>query len=76
MGPGSFGVLCFLFKRGVEPSAVEFVRALKLCLVRDKRHMVAWSLDVPARKVHKHRGFPLGLFPGHRVLEEALGAVA
>ncbi|HEV8360062.1 MAG TPA: hypothetical protein VGR28_06370 [Candidatus Thermoplasmatota archaeon] len=69
---GSFGVLCLVFERGCSAEQLAAAREAKRIAVKDKASTVVWAVDVPSRKVHRHKGLPLGVIPKPQVLEGAL----
>jgi hypothetical protein len=73
---GSFGLLALLFSEGCSPQQAASVRSLRRGSAWRKDYLVSWACDLPAGRVHAHRGFPLVMYPGRRYLEMVIRGVA
>ena len=71
---GSFGLLAFVFAGGCPPHKLEAVLSARHGSAFRKDYSVSWAIDVPAQRVHSHRGLPLTMFPGARYLKRLLVA--
>ncbi len=69
---GSFGIICFVFENGCPAELVRFVQEQKRGNFGTKEYTLSWVIDAQAGRVHTHRLFPLGVFPGKKYLEDVL----
>lgn len=67
----AFGVVVFVHEGGAEPEAVAAAQRLRHGSAREALTL-AWTVDAPLGKVHAHKGLPLSVPPGKKVLEQAL----
>ena len=73
---GSFGLLALLFFEGCSPQQIASVRSLKRGSAWRKDYLLSWACDLPAGRVHGHRGFPLVMYPGRRYIEAVIRGLA
>jgi len=75
-GLGSFGLLLLVFSEGCSPEQRAGVRTLKRGSAWRKDYLVSWACDLPAGRIHRHRGFPLSMFPGRRYVETTIRGIS
>ena len=69
---GAFGLLIVVTPG---PASVEFrrgVRSLKHGSAWNKDYCLTWLIDLTSRDVVRHRGAPLGMYPGRKFFRELL----
>ena len=57
------------------PEAVRFIRSQKRGSSWKRYYVVAWAIDLLTRQVHKHRWFPMGMYPGKKYFQNILSSL-
>ena len=68
------GQLWLLYSHGCSDARLGHIRGLKHFGVWPPVTVVPWVVDLSTPRVHRHRGFPLFLWPGSRFLGSLLNA--
>ena len=69
---GRSGLLAFVFQTPPSDDQIEHIRGLRYGSAAKLGYCRAWAIDVKNTKVHKHRGFPLKIYPSKRFFQETL----
>ena len=63
---GSFGILLHTFNGDVAEELRQSLVAQKRGKIWRKEMCVSWVADLESRRVFRHRGLPIGMFPGSK----------
>jgi hypothetical protein len=69
---GGFGLLVIISDGPTSPRFRKVVASQKRGSAWRKDYCLVWLLDHALRRVHRHRGFPLAMYPGRRFFESLL----